>query len=120
MTGHEERPVHRSLAEGRWGELSLFDQLGHVGSEVGRAARWAPRDAGRSQRAFERALELLDLTLADPRWRTRLRELLRARELLCDAALGGLQYGSTLDDMERYFHPFAVVARRRTLATGSG
>lgn len=62
--------------------------------------------------AFERALELLDLTLADSRWRGRRKEIARARELLCDAAGGGREYGTTLEDLDRYFLAFAVVARR--------
>jgi acyl-CoA hydrolase len=62
-------------------------------------------------KAFERALELLDLTLADPRWRGRLREIARVRELLCDAAAGGHEYSTTLEDLDRYFLAFAVAAR---------
>jgi hypothetical protein len=73
------------------------------------------RGRGRDERrvigAFERALELLDLTLADPRWRDRLREIARARELLCDAATGGAEYGTTLEDLDRYFLAFALAAR---------
>ena len=61
--------------------------------------------------AFDRALELLDLTLADRRWRDRLREVARARELLCDAATGGTEYGTTLEAMDRYFLAFAFAAR---------
>jgi hypothetical protein len=62
--------------------------------------------------ALERALELLDLTLADARWRGRRKEIARVRELLCDAADGGHEYGTTLEDLDRYFLAFAVVARR--------
>ena len=102
---------HRDLAAGRWGKLSLAAQLGNVGSEVGRMLRWKSRDERLVAGAFERALELLDLTLADPRWRARLREIARARELLCDAAAGGSQYGTTLADLDRYFLAFAVAAR---------
>jgi hypothetical protein len=105
-------PIHRELAGGRWGALSLAEQLAHVGSEVGRMRRWRDRDARLMTAAFERALELLDLTLADPRWRDRLREIARARELLCDAALGGHEYGASLEDLDRYFLAFAVAARR--------
>jgi hypothetical protein len=101
---------HRELAAGRWGALSLAEQLANVGSEVGRMRR--ARDAVLMTGAFERALELLDLTLADPRWRSRLREIARAREVLCDAAAGGQEYGTTLDDLDRYFLAFAVAARR--------
>jgi len=103
--------VHRALAGGRWQQLSLVEQLGNVGSEVGRMRRWRDRDERLMTRAFERALELLDLTLADPRWRTRLREIARARELLCDAAAGGHEYGGTLEDLDRYVLAFAVAAR---------
>lgn len=104
--------THRELAAGRWGQLSLCEQLGNVGSEVGRMRRWHGRDERLVTGAFERALELLDLTLADPRWRTRLREIARARELICDAASGGKEYGTTLPDLDRYFLAFAMAARR--------
>jgi len=103
---------HRELAAGRWGRLSLAEQLGNVGSEVGRMLRARGRDERLMTGAFERALELLDLTLADRRWRGRLREIARARELLCDAAAGGREYGTTLEGLDRYFLAFAVAARR--------
>lgn len=102
---------HPGLADGRWQTFSLAEQLANVGSEVGRLRRAAGRDEGLAARAFERALELLDLTLADPRWRGRLREIARARELLCDATLGGGDYGTTLEDLDRYFLTFAMLAR---------
>jgi hypothetical protein len=103
--------VHRDLAAGRWAQLSLVEQLANVGSEVGRMLRWRDRDARVATGAFDRALELLDLTVADPRWRDRLREIVRARELLCDAAAGGAEYGTTLEDLDRYFLAFALAAR---------
>ncbi len=102
---------HADLAAGRWRTFSLMAQLGNVGSEVSRAARWQARDPAQAQRALDRAFELLDLTIADPRWRDRLKELTRAREALADAMLGGAEYGTTLADMDRYFLPFACAAR---------
>ena len=102
-------PRHAQLAAGRWQHLSLAEQLANVGTEVGRMRR---RSAADRSAAFERALELLDLTLADPRWRGRLKEIARARELLCDATDGGREYGSSLEDLDRYFLAFAVLARR--------
>ncbi len=104
-------PRRAELAAGRWGTMSLAEQLGNVGSEVGRMRRWAGRDERLAAGAFERALELIDLTLSDPRWRSRLREIARSRELLCDAATGGAAYGSTLEAMDRYFLAFAMAAR---------
>jgi len=104
-------PYHRELAAGRWRALSLAAQLANVGAEVGRIVRWRGTDERLAAAAFERALELLDLTLADPRWHGRLRELARARELLCDAVSGGPEYGTTLAELDRYFLAFAVAAR---------
>ena len=101
---------HRELASGRWGKLSLPEQLGNIGSEVSRMLR--ARGERSRNAAFERALELVDLTLADPRWRGRRKEIARARELLCDAAAGGKDYGTRLEDLDRYFLAFAMLARR--------
>ena len=42
---------HQDLADGRWWELSLAEQLGHVGSEVSRAIRWRSRRPDRAQEA---------------------------------------------------------------------
>ena len=103
---------HAELAAGRWQELSLAEQLANVGAEVGRMRRRRGPGELVAQPAFERALELLDLTLADPRWRGRRREIARAREVLCDTAFGGREYGATLEDLDRYFLDFAVLARR--------
>jgi hypothetical protein len=112
MTGFR----HRDAAAGRWFELTLAEQLGHVGSEVSRATRWASRNPTMSQSALYRALELMDLTLADPRHResrARLRELARAREVLVDFFAGDNQYGSTAPSLQKYFDAFALAARRQ-------
>jgi hypothetical protein len=62
-----------------------MEQLANVGSEVGRAARRYVKGQQRCEQPFIRALESLDVTIADDRWRDRRNELTRARELLCDA-----------------------------------
>ncbi len=107
---------HATLAAGRWWELTLCEQLGHVGSEVERALSWKTRDAAIAQGALERALELIDLTLADPRHRgrtARLREIARAREVLLDFFVGENEYGSTGLSLQSYFDAFAMAAARR-------
>lgn len=106
-------PFHKELASGRWHTLSLAEQMGNIGSEVGRARRAEGKDEARFRGAVDRALELFGLTLADPRWRGRLREIGRAYEVFCDAVLGGAEYGSSLADLERYFMQFAIAARRK-------
>lgn len=104
-------PIHEQLAAGRWHTLSLMEQLDNVGSDVGRAARWYGKDPQRCEQAFDRAVELLDLTIADERWKGRRKELARARELLYDAMFGGSTYGSDLASLDRYFFHFAMAAR---------
>jgi hypothetical protein len=101
---------HQSLAAGRWSNFSLAEQLGNIGSEVGRASR-ARDDEKRFNGAVTRALELFDLTISDPRWRKRLKEIARARELFCAAVFGGNEYGTSLEDLDNYFYYFAFAAR---------
>lgn len=83
-----------------------------MGSEVSRSLRWRNKDPELFEAAMIRALELLDLSIQDSRWKRRLKELTRARELLCDAWLGGGEYGSDLDGLNRYFFNFALAARK--------
>lgn len=90
---------------------SLVEQLANVGIDVTRAARWHGKDHQRCVQAFERAVELLDLTIADMRLKWRRRELTRARELLCDAMFGGTTYGCDLASLDRYFFHFAMASR---------
>jgi hypothetical protein len=76
---------HRELAGGKWNWLPFGEQIANVGSEVERTISW--KSKGRedvSWRAFDRAIELLDPTIADAKNRKRLKELLRVRELLAD------------------------------------
>lgn len=102
---------HTTLAAGRWFELSLAEQMGNIGSEVHRAAAALQKNKEDFELAFHRALELFDLTLADPRWRNRLKEIARAREFLCGVFLNQKEYGSSFEDLDRYFLQFAVAAR---------
>jgi hypothetical protein len=103
---------HKTLAAGRWQTLSLVEQLGNVGSEVGRAIRAKSQHNDRRMwAALERALELFDLTAVDPRHTGRRREVLRAREVVCDFLVGDNEYGSTAESLDRYFLQFAAAAR---------
>lgn len=101
---------HQNLAEGRWFTLSLAEQLANIGSEVHRAIR-ARGNEKRFQNAIIRGFELFALTLKDARWQARLKELTRVKELFCDAVLGGAEYGTTLEDLDKYFNFFALAVR---------
>lgn len=100
------------ISKERWFTLSLAEQLGNIGSEVGRAAKWQGKDEQSFWGAVTRALELIDLTREDIRWVKRRLELNRARETFADAVLGGKEYHSSLTDLEPYFMQFALNARK--------
>lgn len=102
---------HRELARGRWFELSLAEQLGNIGGEVHRMRTAGDQRRGDFLAAFQRALELIDLTLRDPRHRERLKEITRLREILCDTVSGSAAYRTTLEDLDGYLLQFAVAAR---------
>ncbi len=102
-----------AVSKERWNKLSLAEQLGNIGSEVGRAAKWQGKDEDSFWGAVTRALELFDLTQLDSRWNGRRSELDRARESFADAVLGGKVYKSSLPDLERYFMRFALFAQQR-------
>lgn len=105
--------MHPSLASGRWLGFSLAFQLANVGSEIGRCirARESQNEEGLS-RALDRALELLDLTIQDPKNRERLRELCRLREVVCDFFIGPNEFGSTEATMDNYFLAFGRAAQK--------
>jgi hypothetical protein len=105
---------HRELASGRWHELPLAEQIGNIGSEISRASKWSGRNGQLARGALERALELLDLTLDDPRHRqspARLRELARVREVVVDFFDGPNEYHSTAEGLQKYFDAYALAVR---------
>jgi hypothetical protein len=104
------QPQHLELAAEGWFKLSLVEQLGNIGSEVSRSIK-ARANHARYWGAISRALDLFYLTVADPRWKGRRREILRVRELFCAAALGSDEYKTSLEDLDKYFHYFALLAR---------
>ena len=102
--------LHQGLSNGRWQELTLVEQLGNIGSEISRAKNWQRKDSKLFNGAVDRALELFDLTLEDNRWKGRILEIARAREVFVDAVYGGKEYKSSLEDLMPYFDQFAYVA----------
>jgi hypothetical protein len=104
---------HLTLARESWFKLTLPEQLGNIGSEVSRASAAQGKTHARYWGAVSRALDLFYLTVEDPRWRKgRRREILRARELFCAAALGySDEYKTSLEDLIKYFDYFALLAR---------
>ena len=94
--------------------MPLVEQMANVGSEVSRTIRALSQGhAERATSAMARALELFDLTAADPRRKgPGRREVLRARELFCGLRYSSARAPGDTEFIERYFLQFAVAARR--------
>jgi hypothetical protein len=92
--------------------MDVFNQMGNIGSEVGRALK-AKREGkqARSESAFYRGLDLIDETAG--LWaasnKPGLRELLYARDLFAESITTN-NFDPTL---ETYFMQFAVAASLR-------
>ena len=103
---------HKGLTRKRWFTFSLIEQLANIGSEIERTINWKTKldDPNCSKKAFERALELIDLTIADPKNRRRLKEVVRARELLVDHFVYNNSYNTTDQSWQKYFYEFSYAA----------
>lgn len=92
----------------KWAGLSLYEQMGNIGSEVGRAMNAMQRgDKTSMQGAYYRGLDLIDATVASWTSLARRRELLRAREQFATAI-----ESQTVDrGLDNYFMQYAIAAR---------
>ena len=107
---------HTDLANGRWEELTFAEQMGNIGSEISRAIRWRSKEKPeRMEQCVFRALELLDFTIAatDRGNRSRLKELCRARDEICDYFLADNELHSSPEQIMRYYDSFALAAQCR-------
>ena len=105
--------LHQDLTAAHWRKFNIFEQMANIGAEIGRTLNWQEKSPSDSRMAFERALELLDLTIADPKNRNRLKELLRLRETLADYFVFDNEYSSSKESWNNYFYAFNYAARLR-------
>ncbi len=104
---------HKDLALGRWNNMPFLEQMANIGSEVERALNWqTKRNDIYSQKAIDRALELIDLSLDSITNPARLKELARVREAIVDFFIGSNQFRSTSASWRAYFLPFTYATRR--------
>ncbi len=95
----------------KWQSYSLAFQMGNIGAEVTRLLNWQVKgDAGQMEKSLARALELIDLTIDDLRWNKK--ELCRLREVLCSKIFAPETYNATNEQLNNYFMPFAILARK--------
>ncbi len=103
--------IHKELSSGKWFELSLIEQMANIGTDLDRSIRWANKDKpDYSHAAFMRVLELIDLTVQDPKNRRRLKEILRTREAIIDHFIYDNEYNTTTEQWQKYFYHFNYAA----------
>jgi len=104
---------HQQLASGRWIQLSFLEQMANIGSEVSRALNWQKKgNREYCQKAVNRILELLSLTLDGISISSHYKELTRLREALLDYFFGLNQFSSTEESWRKYFDHFNYAARK--------
>ena len=107
----KKKIIHVTLSEGRWFKFSILEQLANVGCDVERTIQWRKKgNLEYSNDAFERAVELLDFTIADPKNEKRLKELLLVREGLIDYFMYDNKYSFTEEFWQDYFYQFNYAA----------
>jgi len=103
---------HKELANGKWFEMTLAQQMANVGSEVERAIGWKEKgNEEYSRMALERFIELMILTIDDSKNAHGLKELCRVKELFLDFIIGNNQYFQTKEQWQKYFLAFNSAAR---------
>ncbi|MBR3958883.1 MAG: hypothetical protein IKJ81_02395 [Bacteroidales bacterium] len=98
---------HKELANGRWAQMSLAEQMLNIGSEVSRANRWKMKgNIEQCHRAADRALELVSLTIDAQRGKHNLGEFTRLYEVLADWYYGDNYYQTDPAKLQRSFDIF--------------
>jgi len=101
------------MIKDKWHKMGLAKQMGNIGSEVFRLINLKEKaDSKGAQSSFIRILELIDLTIGDERWKDRLFEILRLREVICDFYLDKKIYNVSVKNLKKYFIPFALISNQ--------
>ena len=75
--------LHKNLKPERWGKFSVRQRELMIANELNRAKNWIEKnDLEEVNNCYERALELLDLTVEITKSGNRLKEYLRLREMI--------------------------------------
>ena len=104
---------HTTLAQGRWAQMSLAEQMLNIGSEISRANKWKAKDnEDQCRKAVYRALELISFTIDAQRDKHNLGEFTRLYEVVCDYYLGSNEFHSDGVSLQKYFDVFAYSRSR--------
>lgn len=103
------------MKQNKWSSLPFPAQMANIGSEVNRAISWRNKGNQKySQGAFERSLELLELTISDYKNKKRLKELTRLYEVWVDYFAFDNEYSSSEQLWLNYFFGFNFMVRKGT------
>jgi hypothetical protein len=105
---------HKSLANGRWEEMSFLEQMANIGSEVYRATKSAKNGNKKDARlAFIRSLELFDLTQDSKLTLPQYKEVSRMREIWVDYFKYDNKYNSSPEYFNNYFNYLTVAYKNK-------
>ena len=92
--------LHRNLESAKWQKFSMKQRELMIANELNRAKNWIEKnDLEEVNNCYERALELLDLTVEITKSGNRLKEYLRLREMMGKLYIekkGNLKFNSQL------------------------
>ena len=102
---------HKNLDLADWHAKGISYQMANIGSEISRTINWQKKNRmEHADLSFERALELIDITVAGTKNYFRLKEILRMREMLVAWKIGDKYYEKNSDWL-KYFDIFTANIR---------
>lgn len=103
-----------AIDQDRWAQLSIFEQMGNIYSEVGRSFNAKQRkDVEATQSATYRAIDLFDASIkAQVAAKSpKSREILRSKEQFLGLINDDNASPDSIQSLDRYFMQFAIAAR---------
>jgi hypothetical protein len=97
----------------RWSQMTIQEQMGNIGSEVGRSIKaWRAHDTDRFDGALNRALDLFDATTEQliSQHSPRAKEVLRSRDQFLSLFFDNT-FETDASKIEDYFMQYALAAR---------
>jgi len=104
----------------KWAKLTIYEQLGNIGSEVGRAINarrngYEDRMEGAINRALDLFLATIEVLIKEKTHIHRAKEVIRARDEFMSLFYDGNFDEEEANKIENYFMNFAYIARNQVL-----
>ena len=75
--------IHKNLTLDKWSLYSKGQQILMIANEINRAKNFLKKnDFEIAKNSYERALDLIDITIQDDKWKNNLKEILRCKEFI--------------------------------------